>query len=391
MSSRVRSRAGGAVAALLALFLAALALRLQLVGAGPLIPEIGRDLGVSFAVAGLLTTIPVACMGLFALPAARLAGRFGPRHAIAACLAVIAFGGLVRAVAPGAALVLAATVPLGVAMGVSGALMPMAVKLRFAGRPAFASGVYTTGMNVGAALASSVAVPVAGAFGGWRAAFAVFGVLTVPLFLGWLTLTSDDRRTEAPAPPRLPWRRPIVWVLALCFGLQSIVYYGLVAWLAASFQERGWSDESAGALLGVFGLAVLPGGILVPWLSDHFGSRRQWLVASASLLLCALLGISLLPDAGMAWAVGAGIAAGGTFALAMTLPLDVAHSPGDVGAVAALMLCGGYAISSLGPFGLGAVRDATGSFTASLWVLVGIAVLLIAVSLMLSPRRLRPV
>lgn len=49
---------------LLALFLAALALRPQVVGVGPLIPEIQDDLHTSHAVAGLLGTIPVLCMGL---------------------------------------------------------------------------------------------------------------------------------------------------------------------------------------------------------------------------------------------------------------------------------------------------------------------------------------
>jgi MFS transporter, CP family, cyanate transporter len=57
------------------LFLAALALRPQVVGIGPLLPSIRDDLGLSHAVAGLLGTIPVLCMGLFALPAGRLARR----------------------------------------------------------------------------------------------------------------------------------------------------------------------------------------------------------------------------------------------------------------------------------------------------------------------------
>ena len=55
---------------LVALFLAALTLRAQLVGIGPLLPLIKTDLGVSHAVAGLLGTIPVLCMG-----AVRAAGR----------------------------------------------------------------------------------------------------------------------------------------------------------------------------------------------------------------------------------------------------------------------------------------------------------------------------
>ena len=73
----------------------------QLVGVGPLLPEIDEDLGVSHAVAGLLGTIPVLCMGLFAPPAAYVAARLGTRGAIGACLAGIAAFGIARAVAPG--------------------------------------------------------------------------------------------------------------------------------------------------------------------------------------------------------------------------------------------------------------------------------------------------
>src|SRR5262245_64076604 len=48
------------------LFLVALTLRPQIVGIGPLLPEIQDDLDTTHAVVGLLATIPVLCMGLFA-------------------------------------------------------------------------------------------------------------------------------------------------------------------------------------------------------------------------------------------------------------------------------------------------------------------------------------
>jgi MFS transporter, CP family, cyanate transporter len=67
------------------LFLAGLALRPQIVGVGPLIPSIQDDLDISHAVAGLLGTIPVLCMGLFALPASLVTRRYGTRLAIGAC------------------------------------------------------------------------------------------------------------------------------------------------------------------------------------------------------------------------------------------------------------------------------------------------------------------
>ncbi len=382
---------GVGVGLLAALFLGALALRPQLVGVGPLLPDIDDDLGVSHAVAGLLGTIPVLCMGLFAPPAAYVAARLGTRAAIGACLAGIAAFGLARAAAPGAPLVLALTIPIGVGMGLAGALMPVAVKERFAHRPAFASGVYTTGINLGSALSSALAVPIAAAWGGWRAALAVFSACTILFFAGWLFFTPRaQERVQFEAPPRLPWGSRMVWGLAAVFALQSIVYYGLVSWMPDSFQERGWSDAEAGALLGVMSVAALPSGLLVPFLADRGGSRRQWLTLCAGALFVATVGIAALPGGGWLWATLAGLGIGATFPLTMTLPLDVAREPAETGAVVGLMLGAGYTITAVGPLALGAVRDATGSFSASLWVLVAVAAGFVASVLPLSPARLTP-
>ena len=143
---------------LAALFIAALALRPQLVGAGPLLPDIQADLGVSHAVAGLLGTIPVLCMGVFAPVAAPLAGRAGLRNIVGASVGAVALFGLARAAAPGAPLVLLLTLPIGVGMAIAGALLPVAVKERFPEHPAFANGVCTSGLNGGAAVASLFSV-----------------------------------------------------------------------------------------------------------------------------------------------------------------------------------------------------------------------------------------
>ena len=110
-------------AVLLALFASALALRPQLVGVGPLIPDIQEDLAVSHGVAGLLGTIPVLCMGLFAPPAAHVSRRLGTRRAIAASLACIAGFGIARALVPSTIGVVLLTVGVGVGMGVAGALL----------------------------------------------------------------------------------------------------------------------------------------------------------------------------------------------------------------------------------------------------------------------------
>jgi len=150
----VRRRSG----LLAGLFLAGLALRPQIVGVGPLIPEIQDDLDVSHAVAGLLGTIPVFCMGMFALPAPRLSARYGSRLMIAASIAAIGGFGIARALAPAAAAVILLTFGVGIGMGIAQALMPVAVKERFAARPAFATGIYVLGFNIGSASKGIVSV-----------------------------------------------------------------------------------------------------------------------------------------------------------------------------------------------------------------------------------------
>jgi MFS transporter, CP family, cyanate transporter len=375
---------------LAALFVAALALRPQLVGTGPLLPDIQSDLGVSHAVAGLLGTIPVLCMGVFAPPAARLAGRAGLRTVVTVCVAAVALFGLARAAVPGAPLLLAFTVPIGVGMAVAGALLPMAVKARFPDRPVFASGVCTTGLNLGAALSSAAAVPAATAFGGWRGALAAFAVVAALQCAGWLLLSRGAWTERSAESARMPVRRPVVWMIVTVFGLQSLVYYGVTTWIADAFQERGWSPGTAGALLAVMGLSTVPGGLLVPWLADRLGTRRRWLVAMTGTVAVATFGLAAPPGAGFAWAALTGVAIGAVFPLCMAMCLDVAHEPADAGAAAALMFLAGYVFAALAPLGLGAVRDLSGSFSASLWALFATALLLLGSTLPLTATRLRP-
>ena len=361
------------------LFFVALTLRPQIVGIGPLLPAIQDDLQTTHAVVGLLATIPVLCMGLFAPSAAFLSARVGTRAAVTWSVLLIGVFGLARAVAPSAALLVLFTWPIGVGMGLAGALVPVAVKEHFTVRPAGPTGVYTTGIQVGSALSAAVAVPLAAWYGGWRGSLAVFSLMTVGLAGAWVVLTRHEpayeRRFERP--PRLPWRSRVAWLLVTLFALMASTYYGINAWLPDSYVERGWSTQAAGGLLAVLNLVAIPAALLVPWLSDRVGTRRAWLVAMATTFVVGMSGVVLVPTAAYAWVIALGIASGGMFALVLTLPLDLEDEPRRVGALVGMMLGLGYTVGAISPFLLGAVRDLTGSFTASLWLLAGFSGLLL--------------
>lgn len=371
------------------LFLVSIAMRPQVLAIGPLLPLIREDLDLSAGIAGLLTTIPVMCMGIFAPFGPRLAARLGPRSALAVCLALIAGFGLIRTVAPTVPLVLLATFAIGVGIGVGGAIPAMFVAGRIAHRPALGTGVYATGIVAGSTIAAAIAVPLA-VGGEWRIPLAVLSVGSLLSLVAWLILIRDDvrdgaRRTWA---PRLPWRSGTGWLLAVLFGLQSILYYGVVAWMPNVFVERGWSTAEAGSLVAIVNGLGLVSTVGVPLFADRFGSRRRQLLAASSVTIVGMLGIILASDLAYLWLAMVGLALAAIFPLVLTLPIDVSDDPAQVGSVAALMLLGGYVIASIGPFVLGAVRDLTGDFAASLWLLVVVSLTFTGFTSLLSRRRL---
>ena len=341
---------------------------------------------MSHAAAGLLATIPVACMGLFALPAAAASARWGTRRAIAACLAAIASAGLLRAAAPSALVVLLLTVPVGIGMGACGALLPVAVKERFAARAAVATGAYTTGIQVGAVTSTLVVVALAGA-GSWRLSLAVLSLSAVAVTVAWLALDHDGGAPPPTAPRRAELgavvRTRAVWVLVAVFALMGMVYYGLVAWLPDAYGERGWSERSAGGLIAALSFAQIPGALGGAWLGRRIPDRRVLLGAAACVLAAGAIGVALVPSAAYVGAVLAGLGMGLLFTAVLTVPLDLGAGPTEAGAIAGVMLTGGYVAAACSPVILGALRDATGSFTGVLDGVAGTAVTLVAVCLLL--------
>jgi len=372
------------------LFLATLALRPQILAVGPLLPLIRADLDLPASLAGFLTTIPIVCMGIFAPVGPRFAARLGPRTAFAVCLGLIAGFGVLRAGAPAFPLILLATLGIGVGIGIAGAIPSMIVSQRLSDRPALGTGSYAAGIVAGSTIGAGVAVPLA--FGGdWRLSLLIVSVGSFVSIGAWLLLVRGTG-TFAKLDPRarvLPWRSGTGWLLVVLFGLQSVIFYGIVAWLPNAYVERGWSAAEAGSLVAVFNGVGLVTTVGVPLVADRFGSRRTQLLAAAVVSTVGLAGIVVVPAYAYGWIAIVGIALGVVFPLVLTLPLDVTDDPGQVGSVAALMLFGGYILASIAPIILGAARDLTGDFQTSLWILVAVSAVLVACCTLLSPARLQ--
>lgn len=380
-----------------ALVLVGLALRPQVLVLGPLIGDIKADLGMSHAVAGLLGSIPVVCMGLLAPLGPVLAGSIGPRFGAALCVVLVVGFGLLRAAAPEASIALLTTIGIGVGMAVVGPILAMVVRLRTPGHPAAGTGAYVVGLVLGATTTAAVAVPLAEAFGGWRGAVAAISGAGVVSLVGWLWLMPRDEAGTTrvrPRLPRIPWRRGSAWLLGVIFGTQSVLFYGAITWLPSLYVERGWNATDAAGLVALFTGIGLFATLAVPAFADRLGTRRSQLAVSGAIagVGAALMAVTPNEPSGSLVTLGAtallGLGVGLYFPLGLTLPVDVSGSAEEAASISALMLLAGYLIASTAPVLFGLVRDATGGFEGVMIGFVVVAMLMVPLPLLLNTARL---
>lgn len=312
-------------------------------------------------------------MGVSSLLAPVAVRRYGWFWVTAAALGVAGLAAIVRAEIPSGIGVVLCSVPIGIGAGFAGTALPTAVIDLYPGRRGLGAGINALGINIGAAGAAALAVPIAQALGGWRPAFLVLALAALALTIVWVVGTRDSGRSATPASPPLPLRNSGAWMLTALFALQGLCFYGLGAWLPDAYVEQGWGQSAAGGLAAAITAAAVPASFLVPRLSERIGSRLVPLSISAGGLLVGSLALTVWPTLAWPAAVVVGLSLGGLFSLCLLLAIDLGRPRGAVVAFAGMMFGLGYVISAAAPVALGLLRDAAGSFTSALWLIVAIA------------------
>jgi len=352
---------------------AAANLRLGVVQVGPVIEPIRADTGASSGLAGVLTTIPFICSGVFAFAGSGMVRRIGDVATMRLALVFVTAGTLARAAAPTIDLMLAATVVMGLGVGTLSVALPSTVKLHFADRAGSVTGAYIASMSAFSALIAVVTVPLADAFGDWRIALAAAAVPGLVALALWLGAPVQPPAAQLPEERKAHPRLRLVVALALVYGLQSICFTTMTAWIAALYEDAGWPAGRAALATASIPILSVVSALLVPVISRPT-TRRTWILVAGLTMCASLVGMATIPTNGAPlWLLGFGVGCGAIFPLVMTLPLDMREAPDDVARLTAWMLAFGFLISAVGPAAAGALRDATGAFTLPLLLLAGCA------------------
>ncbi|CAN5512233.1 MFS transporter [soil metagenome] len=256
-------------------------------------PDLVRDLALTAAQLGLMTSLFYAAFAAVQLPLGSLLDRYGPRLVTPALMLVGALGSLLFALAEGFALLALGRALIGVGMAgiLMGALKAFSYwfpPLRFA----TVSGLF---MSFGASGALIAATPLAwlSAEFGWRAAF-FWGSLAVVASAAAIGLWSRNN------PPDLPWqsgagggslgdvfRHPTFWRIAPLAAFLAGTQLAVHTLWGGPYLSHVWgmSPIETGNLLLLMALGVMLGFLLSGWLADRFGLTRVVILAMTLFLL----------------------------------------------------------------------------------------------------------
>ena len=355
---------------LLGLVLVALNLRPALSSMAPVLGQVSEGLGLNASQAGLLTTLPVLCLGLFAPLAPVLARRFGSERVILGILATLALGIVVRS-SLGATGVFLGSLMAGASIGIIGVLLPGIVKRDFPQHAGTLTGVYTMALCLGAAMAAGATVPLAQHFNdSWALGLGFWMLPALLAMLVWLPQARQGHGLHKVAyRVRGLWRDPLAWQVTLYMGLQSSLAYIVFGWLPSILIGRGLSPTEAGLVLSGSVIVQLISSLTAPWLATRGKDQRLAIVVVMLITLAGLFGCLYAPISGLwGWAVVLGLGQGGTFALALTL-IVLRSKDAHVAANLSSMAQGvGYTLASMGPFAVGLVHDMTGGWAAVGWI-----------------------
>lgn len=361
---------------LVAIVTLALNLRPPFTAPGALLPDIARDLGLSPTLTGLLPTVPVLCLSVFAVATPPLRRLWGDEGVAVAALSVLAVGSVLR-VGPGVISLFAGTIAVGAAIGVANVLLPGLIKREFPANITLMTSIYTVFLTLGSSVAAAGAVPVMHATGGsWRFPLLLLAVLGLVSMVLWLPLLrSRHREGKAPGSSGSLLRSPLAWQVLAFMGLQSTLAYVFFGWMPTIAQSRGMADTAAGLLLSLSTLMQAVGALALPFLAGRRLDQRPLSAGLYVLTVVGLLGFFVGP---LSWiwvsSVLLGIGMGGLFGLALSLIGLRAGDATTAARLSSMAQAGGYLLAAMGPLLVGVLHDATGEWLLPMALLLFVCV-----------------
>ena len=371
-------------------------LRAAITSVGPVISEISAQLNMSNFQSGLVTTIPLMAFGFLSVTAPKLASKIGIEKVLGFSMLVLASGLIIRTFGNVSFLFLGAAL-IGTAIAMGNVLMPAFIKDRFPAHMGVVTGVFTVSMNLVGALAAGYSIKMGKITGwGWKGSIGIWFILALLAFFIWIPQLINKKISIKPDLATEPKKEsfgsllksPLAWYITLFMGLQSCLFYMLVAWLPVILQDWGMTKEQSGWTFSYVQLAQLPITFIGPILAVRMKNQAPLVWLTAITLLLGTIGIVCYKTTYIVPSVLAiGFSGGLAFSLAMMFFVLRTKSSLRAAQLSGMAQSFGYMIAACSPPLFGLIYDLTLDWTYPLLLYVFLSIALLTLGLLASKNR----
>ncbi len=382
---------------IIGILLIATNLRAPFTSLSPLLDMVRSSFELTAAQAGLLQTLPLLAFAIFSPCAAGLAHKVGMEKALFLALVTIAIGVCIRSFL-GLTGLYGGTLLVGLGIAIGNVLLPGILKRDLPHKAASLTGFYALTMGLAAALGSAAVIPLTQYFHtGWQNSILfvlVFPLVALAVWLPQLTrnnVQQDNLGVIQVQPKTGVWGAGLAWQVSLYFGINSFIYYIIVAWLPSMLLHLGFSVAEAGSLHGVLQLSTAVPGFFIGPVLVRLRDQRALGVLFALLGFLGLIGLMAIPSLATLWVVLFGISTGAGVILGLAfISLRSANST-QAASLSGMAQCVGYLLAAIGPPIAGMIHDRIGNWTLPLAGCAVLALILMIFGYMAGRSRLLPV
>lgn len=353
---------------LLGIFLLGACMRMPITSIPSIINEIAKTIGTNASNLGILTTLPLICFGLISIIVPLISQRLGNEITIAVALLILFIGSYLRIF--NIPTLFIGTIMVGMGITFINVLLPAIVTELAPNKIGMMTSIYTFSLALFSSIGAGFSAPLAKATN-WQFAIQVLSFLILTTFILWLpnlrTAKITAKKTTNVEKIN-PWCNQSAWLIAIYFGLSSLVFYTLVAWLPTIAIECGISETHASLLAGLFQLVSIIPPFVVPTLAVKMSNRSPIIIISAATTILGVVALLFSINSISYFIVinaVLGIATSTTFTLTMTLFGLKTKTTTQTAKLSGMVQAIGYLLAAIGPILTGTLKNITGSWYVS--------------------------
>jgi CP family cyanate transporter-like MFS transporter len=372
----------------LMVFGAGICLRTGISSLSPVLQQIRAEFGIGSTMLGVLTAIPVICMGALSPLGYALERLMGLKRSVVLAILILTVGLALRLEAGNYYVLLLTAAFVGIGDAIIRPLLSGFIKETLHDKTHAAMGVYATSMGIGSAAAAYATPILADAAGSqWRVGLAFWAIpgVIAALFWAFWRDQSGKRGGQSAVSKGFVDRFDVIW-LTLFFGFQAGTNYAVVAWLPSLYSAAGYNQKAGGAFIALFLVLQTAMSLFFPVVMRvlRMGIRG----AVVMMVVPAVIGaISLwwLPSVPWAPALCFAVSTGSLFPIALLLPLEFTASAAEATKLSGMTQSGGYLLGGSIPWVAGVAADTFGTLNGIAGtVLIDVVILLVAACLIRS-------